>query len=1550
MVKRKRDDSSESTSGSVLQFDNDSAASKINDPFPRGGSLSATPLEIRKANAAATNDVFDEVTHRKPKKTKTKAPKPAVNISKPRIQTLNFQSMKIGTLVLGQIAELHTQKVVVSLANDLIGFLDLDESHYRIGEYLRCVVAGLGEAPQRRLNLVAEPSLVNQTIGDDDYLPGMSIQGQITSVEDRGCILDLGFNRTGFLPKKNTLCQHLTEQKIILCTILKEKNGVLTLTQKPDHKLVTVHEQASLVPGTLLTVNVGDKLPNGAMCSIFGHIDASVDNMHTTEIVEGANEEARILFSHPPDTVTDSERVLALSMLKSTVELVVPDDAKAFKPGLIIEGAKIVEARENGLLVNIGVDKPGFIRTRHVSDEEIQDLTSHKRFRVGSVHRARILSYSLIDDEYYLTMEASVLSQRYLKYDEIEIGDTIEGSVKKFLPKGGILVSLGQNLVGICPEYALTDIKLTHPEKKFKQGQKISVRVINVEPEEQKVKLTAKKSIVTAQAPLISDLDKVSIGDKTIGTIYKLKDRGAVVELAGDVRGYLPAKEMSESLVTDPKAYFRVGQTVNVRVIDVNPDEHKILLSCRAKPRSEHNLTLLSTVSAEVVEITRDAVLVEADGALGRIPFGHLSDDVSSVKSVRKQIKVGSTLDNVLILTNSTEPLLTLKPSLLSHPPPLSVESISKGDLLYGFVRAVSDDKNVFVEFANNLVALMPKTIVKKAYTKDQSVSVVVTVNDVEKKLFIVAPSDNASQATDIPLVGDVVEATVVSVKSAQLNVVVGSSNGRIEVSQIFDTLDQIEDPKHPLQQFSKGDKIKCKVLGFYDSRYHRFLSTAQKTDNRFVLELSALENDTPGELVSGAQALAFVNNITQDRVFVNIGHNSTAQMSVVDLSIDAETVKHAMENYPIGSALVTNVIHSDPLVLSSAPENGLALIRKVYKTSLLVTAPHGITGFVAATDSSDSFAPLEKTFKPGQLHRCHVVDKGERDGKTWVSFRSSKDPADPIIQSLNDIKDGDIVRGFVKNIADAGIFIEIGRTVTGRAQISQLSDNYVKDWKKLYNVGDVVTAKVVSKTSTRIELSLKKSAITGDVAKQQGLEDLAEGQVLSGTVSSVQDYGVFVTLDDSGVSGLCHISEVADKPIENLSKVFERGDPVKVKILSIDLEKRKVGLGMKASYFEDGSDESDQEMPDADSESSEEAEALDQISDDDEVSLQSSAESDSDDDSADGLATNDKNGVSVNFDWNADILNSLKEDPSDEESDSEDEDDNPRKARKRRQSFTQDKTGTLNTRAPQSAQDFERLLVANPESSVLWMNYMAFLLQLSEVDSARAVARRALESIPLREQDEKQNIWIALLNLEHSFGTPETTREVFQEACKFMDPVVMHKKMAGIYAASGDLDEARNLWKTACRRFGSEDMDIWVQAAKFFFENGEADNGRELLERAVKVLPARLQKDLTLQFVKLEFNTGDPERGRTLLEGLVTAYPRKIDIWNVYLDQEIKSDPNNRKVITGLFERIISRKLSTKQAKMFFKKWLQYEVEHGDTNGVDYVKAKAQNYVNKTN
>lgn len=154
----------------------------------------------------------------------------------------------------------------------------------------------------------------------------------------------------------------------------------------------------------------------------------------------------------------------------------------------------------------------------------------------------------------------------------------------------------------------------------------------------------------------------------------------------------------------------------------------------------------------------------------------------------------------------------------------------------------------------------------------------------------------------------------------------------------------------------------------------------------------------------------------------------------------------------------------------------------------------------------------------------------------------------------------------------------------------------------------------------------------------------------------------------------------------------------------------------------------------------------------------------------------------------------------------------------------------------PESATEFERALLASPNSSFLWIQYMSFLLQLHEFDKARSIGRKALERINFREEEEKLNVWMALVNLELSFGTPESTDKVFKEAIAHNDARSVYIRYVDALAAAGKDDIQEDAFKKMLKKF-SQYPDTWARFADYYLTKGNVEAARALLPRALQSL-----------------------------------------------------------------------------------------------------------------
>ncbi|VDK53776.1 unnamed protein product [Anisakis simplex] len=246
----------------------------------------------------------------------------------------------------------------------------------------------------------------------------------------------------------------------------------------------------------------------------------------------------------------------------------------------------------------------------------------------------------------------------------------------------------------------------------------------------------------------------------------------------------------------------------------------------------------------------------------------------------------------------------------------------------------------------------------------------------------------------------------------------------------------------------------------------------------------------------------------------------------------------------------------------------------------------------------------------------------------------------------------------------------------------------------------------------------------------------------------------------------------------------------------------------------------------------------------------------------------------------------------------------------------------------PESQADFDRLLTGSPNSSELWIRYISFFVSQKDIEKARAIAERALSVINYREEEEIFNVWTAYLNLELSFGNADSLKSVFDRAITNSDALKMYKQMVRIYQNVHKDEEVDNLLEEMLKKFRHDDLDVWFVYGQHLMQTKRFDKARDLLKRATKSLPQKHHVNVINRFAQMEYKYGDSEQGKTLFESILSAYPRKVDVWSVYLDMLIKNDKISE--ARQVFDRVTSLKLGTHKMRVFFKKWIDMEQKFG--------------------
>lgn len=1592
--------------------------------------------------------------------------------------------------------------------------IDLSKIFYP-GQYLRAAPANDVEDTaaklRKRIELSLDPRRVNGKQDAKSITVASTVQASVLSVEDHGLIMDLGLDDTtikGFMSSKEIPGQlqysDLKEGSVFLCMVTGLSSNGKVIKLSANHQKVGDTRKSnvltesptvdSLLPGTAVEVLISTVEASTFSGIVMGSVNTGADAIHSGAATTGGDlskkykvgskVKARIIFAMTSEETTR----LGVSVLEHVLDLSSRQAGEKSKPkrpldtlvrSAVVEAAKIISVEPSlGTFVDVGVKGvQGFVHISRLSDGRVDTLEKTTGpFKVSSAHRARVLDYNAFDALFLLSFQQSILSQPFLRYEDVPVGDLVQAKVEKVVLKGGIVLELAQGVTGFVTETHVSDIKLSDPGKKFKQGATVRARVLSVDAERRRIALSLKKSLgVDDFAPWTSYL-QIEVGSSSVGTVLKVLDVGVVLQFFGRIRGFLPKSELGDTFVDNPASRFPIGSTVRVKALAVQPEEEKLIVSARSALGADEQmqeayaaLKLGDIVSGVITAKTDDTLTVDLKGSDIRATLrkGHLTDQsVTKTASTFKKLRLGQAMNELVVIEKFDKKhsvVISNKPRLLAQAKeeslPTELSDLAVGQDVSCYVRQVTPT-GIFVQIPGGVVGLLPVTqipdeqrkLANFGLSKDSTVLARVIHIDKEQNRFALsakpetdkpkAPKDKAggvgsqiinpvdekstSMADYIP--GYISKARVMAIKDTQLNVELADGlKGRIDVSEMFTSLDQINDRKRPLKSIKPKQVIDVRVLGVHDSRNHRFLPISHPAGKGATFELSAkLEAKDHSvlleELKVGSSYLGFVNNIAESALWVHLSPNLRGRVQLLDISDKPAVLQNLEAHYPIGAAVTAYVKSVDPsnnrldLSFKTTDEGplkledlhvGMSLAGRVTKTterSVLVQLSPSLSGSLSLLDLADDLEKADPTaFKKNSVVRVSVVAVDRPNKRVTLSTRPSKvlssalPVKDKLITKLNQLKAGDIVRGFVKNVADVGLFVTLGHGVTGYVRVTDLSDSFLKEWKTHFEVDRLVRGKVIAidETSGNIQLSLKDSVISGDYKAPLTFKDFKKGQIVTGKIRKIEDYGAFIVIDKSqNVSGLCHKTEIADRDIDNVKDILSEDDVVKAKILKIETEKKRISFGLKPSYFDAEVVDSDDEDIEVESDESEDSlepgleteEGLDSDLEDEDGGADESDDPGSEpdqmdtDDESDGgieldlqdlqslaqqsrkaskreLAENDEGLDAGGFNWDGDVVmgdDDVVVAPTDAEPSE------PKKKR-RKPEIKIDETGNLDDNGPRSKDDYERLLLSERDNSELWMRYMGFHLDLGETEEARALAERALRNIHIREQDEKFNIWVALFNLESAYGSEESLDEVFKRACQYNDKDKLHDALVGIHIQNNDLKKADDLYETMAGNKGFRAKpEFWEHYATFLFDKRrEPGRARALLERGLKSVLPLSALQLTKSFALLEFKreTGDPERGRTIFEGLFNTYPKKWDLWNILIDvekNEMAKGRGAKENVSQLYDRLTApektKTMKPSTAKSIFKQWLSWEETHGKKKEAERVKARAAAYVGSRN
>merc|ERR1719228_760331 len=236
------------------------------------------------------------------------------------------------------------------------------------------------------------------------------------------------------------------------------------------------------------------------------------------------------------------------------------------------------------------------------------------RFKVGNTVATRTLGLDYCAGVAICSLHKSLLSG-VQNVDQLAIGEVLTVTVSNWIPQG-LLVTLGHGLQGMVPRLFLSDVQLSHPEKKYLPGDKLPARVLRLDPASKQLHLTTKPILVKEEFTIVKDYDTAVPGTVTEGVVVKISREGLLVQLWGNLKGWVPKSQLSTENIEYPEKLFWLGQAVKCKVLDSDREKDRVSLTLvldtmvpmGRKERGRQVLQLGKMYTATVVKIGEDGV------------------------------------------------------------------------------------------------------------------------------------------------------------------------------------------------------------------------------------------------------------------------------------------------------------------------------------------------------------------------------------------------------------------------------------------------------------------------------------------------------------------------------------------------------------------------------------------------------------------------------------------------------------------------------------------------------------------------------------------------------------------------------------------------------------------------------------------------------------------------------------------------------------------------------------------------------------------------------
>lgn len=359
-------------------------------------------------------------------------------------------------------------------------------------------------------------------------------------------------------------------------TVKVEEEDSTGTEESPEQIDYSVNDIADLKKGQIVTGTVSQIKEDGIYVDVNYKTDGFIplrELSHRSisdpkDVVE-LNEKIEVVIL----TLEDDEGNMVLSKKRADYEKAWEDIMEAYENDQVIE-AEVTKVVKGGLVVDIGLR--GFIPASHVAIGFVEDLDDY----IGETLRLKVIEVERDNNNVVLSAKEVLEGERSEKKEEtlekLEVGKTIKGTITKLVDFGAF-VDIG-GVEGLLHISEMSWGRIGHPSEVFDEGQEIEVKILSVDIEEERISLGYKQLLPD---PWQEFIRKHYEGEVVTGTVTKIVDFGAFVEIESGVEGLIHISQLSHRHVKTPDEVISVKEEIQVKIISISEDQKRVGLSIK---------------------------------------------------------------------------------------------------------------------------------------------------------------------------------------------------------------------------------------------------------------------------------------------------------------------------------------------------------------------------------------------------------------------------------------------------------------------------------------------------------------------------------------------------------------------------------------------------------------------------------------------------------------------------------------------------------------------------------------------------------------------------------------------------------------------------------------------------------------------------------------------------------------------------------------------------------------------------------------------------------